>query len=58
MRTINIDLPDDRFRTVLQRGLLVEDTLTTEKAGDRIRIVPLDRATGFAGSLWLPLAKK
>jgi VWFA-related protein len=58
MRTVNIDLTEERFRAALQRGLLLEDTVTTEKAVDRVRIVLQDRATGFAGSLWLPLVKK
>jgi len=57
MRTISIDLSEERFRAALTRGLILEDTVTTDRPGDRVRIVLQDRATGFAGSLWLPLAK-
>jgi VWFA-related protein len=58
MRTINLDLTDEHFRSVLQRGLVLEDTVTTDKSADRVRIVLQDRATGFAGALWLPISTK
>jgi VWFA-related protein len=58
IRTIPIDLSEDGFRAVLTRGLVVEDTVVTELPTDRVRIVLQDRATGFAGSLWLPLAAR
>ena len=57
LRSIPIDLPEDRFKTALLRGMTLEDTVTTDRPTDRVRIVLQDRATGLAGSLWLPLAK-
>ena len=58
LRTVTIDLAEAGFRTALLNGLTVEDTVTTERATDRVRIVVQDRATGFAGSLWVPVATK
>jgi hypothetical protein len=58
IRTIPIDLAEEGFRSVLVRGLVFEDAVTTGRPPDRLRIVLQDRATGFAGSLWLPLIRK
>jgi VWFA-related protein len=55
IRTIPVNLAEDRFRTALLGGLVLEDSVTTDRPADRVRIVLQDRATGFAGSLWLPL---
>lgn len=57
-RTIAIDLTEEGFRTALLRGLVVEDSVTTDRPADRVRIVLQDRATGFASSLWMPLVTK
>ena len=58
LRTVPIDLPEEGLRTALVRGLVLGDTVTTDRPADRVRIVLQDRATGFAGSLWLPLGTK
>ena len=58
LRTISIDLAEESFRAALLRGLLLDETVTTDRPIDRVRIVLQDRATGFAGSLWLPLDTK
>jgi hypothetical protein len=59
LRSIAIDLPEEGFRTALLRGLVLDDTVSTDdQPFDRVRIVLQDRATGFAGSLWVPLARK
>jgi VWFA-related protein len=59
LRSIAIDLPEEGFRTALLRGLVLNDTVSTDdQPFDRVRIVLQDRATGFAGSLWVPLARK
>jgi hypothetical protein len=58
VREIPIDLAEETFRGALLRGLLLDDTVTTDRPADRLRIVLQDRATGFAGSLWLPLVAK
>jgi VWFA-related protein len=58
LRTVSIDLPEENLRTALLRGLLLDETVTTDRSVDRVRIVLQDRATGFAGSLFLPLGTK
>jgi VWFA-related protein len=55
IRSYPINLPEADFRVALQRGLLLENTVTAERPNDRVRIVVQDPATGFAGSVWLPL---
>jgi len=57
VRTINLDLTEENFRSALMRGLVLEDNVTTDAAADRVRIVLQDRATGFTGSLWVPLVR-
>jgi VWFA-related protein len=56
LRTVSIDLPEESFQTALLRGLLLDEPVTTDRPIDRVRIVVQDRATGFAGSLLLPLS--
>ena len=58
LRTATIDLTEQGFRGALTRGLLLEETVTSDRLPDRLRIVLQDRSTGFAGSLWLPLVIK
>ena len=58
MKTSLIDLPEETFRTALLRGLILDETVTTDRPSDRVRIVLQDRSTGSAGSLWLPLVRK
>ncbi len=58
MKTSLIDLPEETFRTALLHGLILEETVTTDRPSDRVRIVLQDRSTGSAGSLWLPLVRK
>ena len=58
LRTISVDLAEENFRAALLRGLLLDETVTTDRPVDRVRIVLQDRATGFAGSVWLPLDTK
>src|SRR5215471_11457828 len=50
-----IDLSEESFRAALLRGLTLEETVTTDRQSDRVRVVLQDRATGLAGSLWVPL---
>jgi hypothetical protein len=57
LRTVSIDLTEENFHTALLRGLLLDETVTTDRPADRVRVVLQDRATGFGGSLWLPLEK-
>ena len=56
-KTSVIDFSEETFRAALLRGLTLEETVTTDRATDRVRIVLQDRATGFAGSLWVPLVR-
>ena len=58
LRSVKIDLAEEGVRTALSRGLVLDETVTTDRPTDRVRIVLQDRATGFAGSLWVPLARK
>jgi len=58
VRTFPIDLAEPDFRNALLRGLVVQDTVTTDRPADRLRIVVQERSTGFTGSLWLPLVTK
>jgi len=58
LREVPLDISEDGFRLALQRGIVLDDAITTDKAADRVRIVLIDRASGFAGSLWLPLVRK
>jgi hypothetical protein len=58
IRTASVELTEEGFRTALSRGLVLEQTVTTDRSMDRIRIVLQDRATGFAGTLWLPVGAK
>jgi len=53
LRTVSINLSEEQFRTVLLRGLLLEETVTIDRPDDRLHIVLQDRATGFAGSVRL-----
>jgi VWFA-related protein len=55
LRTIPIDLTEDRFRAALVRGVIVQETVTTDKPYDQLHLILQDRATGLAGSLRLPL---
>jgi hypothetical protein len=55
VRTVSLNLSEEEFRTVLLRGLLLEETVTVDRPVDRLHIVLQDRATGFAGSLRLPI---
>jgi VWFA-related protein len=55
IRRIPIDLTEDRFKAVLARGLVMQETVTTDRPYDRLRLVLQDHATGLAGSLWVPL---
>jgi len=52
--TIPISVPEDQFQVALARGIPLTSTIAGN-AGDRLRIVIQDQATGFAGALWLPL---
>ncbi len=56
VRTIPVHFAEEDFRTALSSGLVLEDTVTTKSPADRLRIVVQDRATGFAGSLRVPIA--
>jgi VWFA-related protein len=58
VRSIPIDMAEESFRAALTQGLVLQDTVTTDRPADRVRIVLQDRATGFAGSLWVPLVSK
>lgn len=57
IRAVPVDLTEDRFRTALTRGLIVQETVTTDRPYDRLHVVLQDHVTGLAGSLWLPLVK-
>jgi VWFA-related protein len=58
LRAIPIDLTEDRFRAVLGRGLVMQETVTTDRPYDRLRIVLQDHATGSVGSLSIALPSK
>lgn len=55
LRTVPINLSEEQFRAVLLRGLLLEEAVKVDRPVDRLHIVLQDRATGFAGSLRLPI---
>jgi VWFA-related protein len=55
LQTIPLNLSDELFQTALRRGLLIEQIIPSSRPDDRFRIVLHDRATGLAGSLWVPL---
>ncbi|HLH30087.1 MAG TPA: VWA domain-containing protein [Terriglobia bacterium] len=57
LHTFAIDLTEDRFRASLLQGLVIDETVTTSRPDDRLRLVLQDRATGSAGSLSLALNK-
>jgi VWFA-related protein len=57
VRTFSIDLTEDRFRAAMLKGLVIDETVTSERPADRVRLIVQDHATGLAGSLWVPLAK-
>ena len=57
-QTSVIDLSEESFRAALLRGLTLDETVTTDRQSDRVRVVLQDRATGLAGSLWVPLVRK
>ena len=57
IREISIDLDEQGFRNALLRGMLLTDSVTTDRPNDRVRVVLQDQATGFAGSLWVPLQR-
>jgi hypothetical protein len=57
MQSIPISLTEERFRTALQRGMVFEETAAANGADDRLRIVLQDPATGYTGSIWIPLIK-
>jgi VWFA-related protein len=58
LKTASIDLPEEGFRVALSRGLVLDETITTDRPADRARIVLQDHATGSAGSLWVPLVAR
>ena len=55
--TINLNVSAEQYRTALQRGLLIEESFQSH-AGDRLRVVVMDQATGLAGAVWLPFGEK
>jgi VWFA-related protein len=55
LQMIPINLTEEQFRIALQRGMTFDKTVAGRPSGDRARIVLQDRATGHAGSLWIPL---
>jgi VWFA-related protein len=57
VRTSQIDLSEENFQAALLRGLILEETVSTDRPADRVRIVLQDRSTGFAGSLSLNLSR-
>jgi len=58
LRTIPIDLTEDRFKAVLSRGLVLQETVTADRPYDRLRVILQDHATGSVGSLSLALPRK
>ncbi len=54
--TIPVSVPEDQFQVALANGIPLTSTLPG-MAGDRLRIVVQDQATGSTGALWLPLDK-
>ena len=55
IKTIPINLTEERFQTSMRRGLYFEEVVTTTRPNEHVRVVVQDRATGLAGSLWIPL---
>jgi VWFA-related protein len=58
LRTLPIDLTEDRFRAVLSRGLVMQETVTADRPYDRLRVILQDHATGSVGSLSLALPRE
>lgn len=57
LKTMPIDLTEERLRTALARGLVLEEVVTTDRPTERLRLVLQDRTTGSTGSLWITLGK-
>lgn len=49
-----INLSDEEYAVAVETGFLITKVVTTEGHAGRIRVVVRDRATGAAGSLWVP----
>ena len=53
--TVRINISENQYRQALKNGLIVDQTIPNAHAGDRLRMVVQDQATGLAGTLWLSL---
>jgi len=54
-----LEVDEGALIDLVQQDSRIENcSLAVVAPGDRVRIVLQDRATGFAGSLWLPLDTK
>jgi hypothetical protein len=47
-------LSDEEYAVAVETGFLITKVVTTEGHAGRIRVVVRDRATGAAGSVWVP----
>jgi VWFA-related protein len=56
--TRKLEIPDAELAAALEKGVVVNDSITADGPMDTLRIVAQDRATGAAGSLRIRLSPK
>jgi hypothetical protein len=54
-RTFPIEMPDEQFPVTLEKGMVINDFFRNNGAGEDLRVVVRDHATGAAGSLRVAL---
>ena len=57
-KTLKIDIPDDQFAAMLEKGIDAIESMDTAGKAETVRLVVQDRATGAAGSVRIPLARR
>jgi VWFA-related protein len=56
-KTLNLRLPEERYRAVIEHGLRLTGSMPLDSAATQFRVVMLDTATGHLGSLEFRLAE-
>lgn len=56
-KTVNLRLPEERYRAVAEHGLRLTGSMALDPAATQFRVVMLDTATGHVGSLEIAMAK-
>jgi VWFA-related protein len=56
--TRTIEVPEDQLATALERGIVIDHSIEWQGKATDLRVVVVDKATGAAGSLRIPLAGK